>query len=158
RRGGAAPLEERAGDPLPRRLRLGCGVPPALAPAEAEVRPRRGIPASGRPNAARHLPPQPADHVHRQAHRADDRRGVCACAPACPRGRPGLPALRRTADHPCDRFRNPRSSPPLSPISAATDVLIARQPVYDLALRVVAYELLVQRRDGSAATGESETS
>jgi EAL and modified HD-GYP domain-containing signal transduction protein len=32
---------------------------------------------------------------------------------------------------------------------AATDVLIARQPVYDPGLRVVAYELLVQRRDGS---------
>ncbi|MEA2449543.1 MAG: hypothetical protein QOG63_1475 [Thermoleophilaceae bacterium] len=34
---------------------------------------------------------------------------------------------------------------------AASDVLIARQPVYDTALRVVAYELLVQRRDGSEA-------
>jgi c-di-GMP phosphodiesterase len=32
---------------------------------------------------------------------------------------------------------------------AATDVLIARQPIYDTALRVVAYELLVQHRDGS---------
>ena len=40
----------------------------------------------------------------------------------------------------------------------ATDVLIARQPVYDLALRVVAYELLVQRRDGSSAAEEAEAS
>jgi EAL and modified HD-GYP domain-containing signal transduction protein len=39
----------------------------------------------------------------------------------------------------------------MSATRAASDVLIARQPVYDPALRVVAYELLVQRRDGSAA-------
>jgi c-di-GMP phosphodiesterase len=37
----------------------------------------------------------------------------------------------------------------MSATRAAADVLIARQPVYDTALRVVAYELLVQRRDGS---------
>jgi c-di-GMP-related signal transduction protein len=46
----------------------------------------------------------------------------------------------------------------LSTTSAATDVLIARQPVYDLALRVVAYELVIQRRDGSSAAAEAETS
>jgi EAL and modified HD-GYP domain-containing signal transduction protein len=40
----------------------------------------------------------------------------------------------------------------------ATDVLIARQPVYDPGLRVVAYELLVQRRDGSSAAEEADTS
>src|SRR3954470_21669000 len=40
--------------------------------------------------------------------------------------------------------------------SSATDVLIARQPVYDPGLRVVAYELLVQRRDGSSAGAEAE--
>jgi EAL and modified HD-GYP domain-containing signal transduction protein len=39
---------------------------------------------------------------------------------------------------------------------AATDILIARQPVYDTALRVVAYELLVQRRDGSDAGDEAD--
>jgi EAL and modified HD-GYP domain-containing signal transduction protein len=39
----------------------------------------------------------------------------------------------------------------MSSTRAASDVLIARQPVYDTALRVVAYELLVQRRDGSDA-------
>jgi EAL and modified HD-GYP domain-containing signal transduction protein len=39
----------------------------------------------------------------------------------------------------------------MSATRAATDILIARQPVYDTALRVVAYELLVQRRDGTAA-------
>ena len=32
----------------------------------------------GGPRAARLLPPQPAEHVHRQAHRGDDRRGVRA--------------------------------------------------------------------------------
>jgi len=41
---------------------------------------------------------------------------------------------------------------------AATDILIARQPVYDPALRVVAYELLVQRRDGSDARAEADAS
>jgi EAL and modified HD-GYP domain-containing signal transduction protein len=41
---------------------------------------------------------------------------------------------------------------------AASDVLIARQPVYDPALRVVAYELLVQRRDGSLAAEEADAS
>jgi EAL and modified HD-GYP domain-containing signal transduction protein len=46
----------------------------------------------------------------------------------------------------------------LTTTRAATDVLIARQPVYDLALRVVAYELLVQRRDGSSVAEEAEAS
>jgi c-di-GMP phosphodiesterase len=41
---------------------------------------------------------------------------------------------------------------------ATTDVLIARQPVYDPNLRVVAYELLVQRGDGSAAAAEADAS
>jgi EAL and modified HD-GYP domain-containing signal transduction protein len=39
---------------------------------------------------------------------------------------------------------------------AATDVLIARQPIYDTALRVVAYELLVQHRDGSAVGDDAD--
>ena len=38
---------------------------------------------------------------------------------------------------------------------APSDVLLARQPIYDDALRVVAYELLVQRPDGSPATEEA---
>jgi c-di-GMP phosphodiesterase len=46
----------------------------------------------------------------------------------------------------------------LTTTRAATDVLIARQPVYDLALRVVAYELVVQRRDGSSIAEEAEAS
>lgn len=46
----------------------------------------------------------------------------------------------------------------MPPTRVATDVFIARQPVYDPALRVVAYELLVQRRDGSSAAEEAETS
>jgi EAL and modified HD-GYP domain-containing signal transduction protein len=40
----------------------------------------------------------------------------------------------------------------------ATDILVARQPVYDPHLRVVAYELLVQRRDGSSAAEEAGAS
>jgi EAL and modified HD-GYP domain-containing signal transduction protein len=40
----------------------------------------------------------------------------------------------------------------------ATDVLVARQPVYDPNLKVVAYELLVQRSDGSTATEEADAS
>jgi EAL and modified HD-GYP domain-containing signal transduction protein len=40
----------------------------------------------------------------------------------------------------------------------ATDVLLARQPIYDRALRVAAYELLVQRRDGSSAAEEADAS
>src|SRR3954466_6983005 len=46
----------------------------------------------------------------------------------------------------------------MSTARAATDILIARQPVYDPALRVVAYELLVQRRDGSDAGDEADAS
>src|SRR3954468_7676805 len=45
----------------------------------------------------------------------------------------------------------------MSTARAATDILIARQPIYDPALRVVAYELLVQRRDGSDARQEADT-
>jgi c-di-GMP phosphodiesterase len=40
----------------------------------------------------------------------------------------------------------------------ATDVLIARQPVFDPQLRVVAYELIVQRDDGSSAREEADAS
>jgi EAL and modified HD-GYP domain-containing signal transduction protein len=46
----------------------------------------------------------------------------------------------------------------VSSTSTATDVLIARQPIYDLALRVVAYELLIQNRDGSSAAAAAEAS
>src|SRR5215213_6403439 len=46
----------------------------------------------------------------------------------------------------------------MSTVRTANDVLIARQPVYDPALRVVAYELLVQRRDGSSAAEEADAS
>src|SRR4051794_1160576 len=44
----------------------------------------------------------------------------------------------------------------MSIVRAATDILIARQPIYDTALRVVAYELLVHRRDGSDAGAEAD--
>jgi c-di-GMP phosphodiesterase len=44
----------------------------------------------------------------------------------------------------------------MSATQAASEVLIARQPVYDPGLRVVAYELLVQRSDGSDAGALAE--
>jgi EAL and modified HD-GYP domain-containing signal transduction protein len=44
------------------------------------------------------------------------------------------------------------------PPRAATDVLVARQAVYDPSLKVVAYELLVQRSDGSSAAAEADAS
>jgi EAL and modified HD-GYP domain-containing signal transduction protein len=46
----------------------------------------------------------------------------------------------------------------MSATGAASDVMIARQPVYDPALRVVGYELLVQRRDGSSAGDDADAS
>jgi EAL and modified HD-GYP domain-containing signal transduction protein len=46
----------------------------------------------------------------------------------------------------------------MNTVRTATDVLIARQPVYDSALRVVAYELLVQHRDGSSAGEDADAS
>jgi EAL and modified HD-GYP domain-containing signal transduction protein len=39
---------------------------------------------------------------------------------------------------------------PVSPLQTAQDVLVARQPVYDPTLRVVAYELLVQGAEAGA--------
>jgi EAL and modified HD-GYP domain-containing signal transduction protein len=47
---------------------------------------------------------------------------------------------------------------PLPSTRAAGDVLLARQPIYDRSVRVVAYELLVQRRDGSSASDEADAS
>ena len=44
----------------------------------------------------------------------------------------------------------------MSTLRTATDVLVARQPVYDPSLKVVAYELLVQWPDGSSATAEAD--
>ena len=61
---------------VPRRLRLG-RAPAALLGAsvpEAPLRPRRGGRARRRPHPARLLPPEPAEHLHRRAHRGDDRR------------------------------------------------------------------------------------
>src|SRR5215213_4286448 len=69
----------------------------------------------------------------------------------------------RTANEPpsrCRRVHDARSRGvtviAMSIARAATDILIARQPIYDTALRVVAYELLVQRRDGSDAGAEGD--
>ena len=44
--------------------------------AEAALRPRGRARHRRRPGAARHLPPEPAEHVHRQADRADARRDL----------------------------------------------------------------------------------
>jgi EAL and modified HD-GYP domain-containing signal transduction protein len=46
---------------------------------------------------------------------------------------------------------------PITPSRALTDVLVARQPIYDPNLKVVAYELLVQRHDGTSVAEEAET-
>ncbi|MEA2441882.1 MAG: hypothetical protein QOH76_3306, partial [Thermoleophilaceae bacterium] len=44
----------------------------------------------------------------------------------------------------------------MSTLRTASDVLVARQPVYDPSLKVVAYELLVQRHDGSSVVEEAD--
>ena len=87
-------LARRAGDPLFGRLRLGCRAAPdqcacratrTIAATTAAVRPRSR--ASGQAvHVARLLPPEPAEHLHRQAHRADDRRGAAASRKAGRRG------------------------------------------------------------------------
>jgi EAL and modified HD-GYP domain-containing signal transduction protein len=46
----------------------------------------------------------------------------------------------------------------MSTLRTAPDVHVARQPVYDPNLKVVAYELLVQRGDGSSAFEQAEAS
>ncbi|MEA2438852.1 MAG: hypothetical protein QOH76_276 [Thermoleophilaceae bacterium] len=46
----------------------------------------------------------------------------------------------------------------MSTVRTASDVLVARQPVYDPSLKVVAYELLVQRQDGSDGAAEADAS
>jgi c-di-GMP phosphodiesterase len=46
----------------------------------------------------------------------------------------------------------------MAPARTATDVHVARQAVYDPRLKVVAYELLVQRPDGSSAADEADAS
>ena len=77
-RAGAA---ARPRDRLPRRVRLG-----RRAAAHRAAHPRRGRASATRaehqlgrrPRAAGLLPPEPAEHVHRPAHRGDDRRGAGA--------------------------------------------------------------------------------
>ena len=70
-------LGRRAGHRGARGVRVGRGGPGgrARAAAAAAVRPRRGGVRWDRVTAARHLPPVAAEHVHRQAHAADARRG-----------------------------------------------------------------------------------
>src|SRR5881275_2759657 len=41
--------------------------------------------------------------------------------------------------------------------TSSSDVLVARQPIYDAAMNVVAYELLVQTSDGAAVTSSTIT-
>ena len=70
---------------------LGAGAPPAVRPR------RRGEPAR-RPHGARQLPRQPAEHVHRPAHRADARR-ASSCGPAPLAGLPAVRVLRGASRH-----------------------------------------------------------
>ncbi|GAC1316043.1 MAG: EAL domain-containing protein [Thermoleophilaceae bacterium] len=46
----------------------------------------------------------------------------------------------------------------MSPIQTDTRLLVARQPVYDSRLRVVAYELIVQHSDGSPPADDADVS
>ena len=64
------------------RLTAALADPPAALPRpRPRVRPRGRV-SGGSLHAARLLPPEPAEHVHGQAHRADDRRGAGARARA----------------------------------------------------------------------------
>ena len=79
-RPGAGHPRRRRRDRVPRLLRLGRGAARAgsegiRGPSEAEVRtPRGGRSRTVRPD--RQLSREPAEHVHRQAHRADARRRI----------------------------------------------------------------------------------
>ena len=85
-------LGKGAGPRRPRQLRL--GRRPAGGPferrrgaaSEAALRPRRRG-ARRALLAARLLPPEPAEHLHRQAHRGDARRGLLPGAASSPLGR-----------------------------------------------------------------------
>ena len=90
-------LDRRAGRRRARRVRVrgarrACSPPPASPlpmPAPA-VRPRRrGRDRAGR--RARLLPPESAEHVHRQAHRADARRRLSPGPASWPTGYPRAP-------------------------------------------------------------------
>ena len=102
------------------------------APAEAALRPRRRG-EDRRLDAARLLPPEPAEHLHRPAHRADARRDL--------RPRPRAERLTALAARPLPpaprvwlqpRSRRPSSRrPPGSPRRSA-DSCRSAQPLLDL--------------------------
>src|SRR4029077_7975544 len=85
-RGRAAAARERARGAVPGRVRVGRGAevdldarrpPPAPDPAGTAGRARSGGDRRAL-HAARLLPPEPAEHLHRPAHRVDDRCGARA--------------------------------------------------------------------------------
>ena len=84
--------------PSPGTPRCACAPRSAIrAQAAAAVRPRGGLRRRRLAHARRLLSPQPAEHVHRQAHRAHARRGLPACARAR-RGKADADAARRFPD------------------------------------------------------------
>ena len=71
-------LIEPGRDRLPGRLRLGRRLPPPGRQAQAPLRPPGRARGRGWAGAAGLVPPEPAEHLHRQAHRGDDGRGLPA--------------------------------------------------------------------------------
>ena len=77
----AAPLARRRGPGGPGPGRLAGGGSPLRAAPPPGLRPPGRVPAPGRADAARLVPPQPAEHVHRKAHGSDVRRRLRPCPP-----------------------------------------------------------------------------
>ena len=101
RAAGPRPRDRRARRVRVRALWAACARPGvAAAPAAPEVRARRSRSDASASTVAGLLPPEPAEHVHRPAHRADARRGV--------RRAPASSALDERDDLP-DAVDRPRS-------------------------------------------------
>ena len=137
---------------LPRRLRVGGGAAhaaPCSAARRPRPRPKFGHGAewdAATAGAARLLPPEPAEHVHRQADRRHDRRrarpGARAGGPrAVARGEPSRPRRHRVK-----RYAEVLRVPHVAALIAAT--LLARFPIGINALAVVLY---LHERTGSFA-------
>src|SRR5262249_4704538 len=94
-RRGRRPRQDRVGRLPPRAPR---GRPAGAAPAAA-LRPRRERADARRDHAARHVPSEPAEHLHRPPHPAD--------APGRPRA--GAAARRRAARLTPRAARQPRA-------------------------------------------------
>ena len=130
RAGAARALPGRSSPSAPSAGTGSCAPPRALGVEVPRPKPRfgHGAEADARPlAAARLLPPEPAEHLHRQADRADDRRRLRAGArswPASPsfrlRARPRCPLRRLPPRTPQHRHgdRDPRPASALASRSA----------------------------------------